>query len=94
MSEFITWIVYAALILVSLIFFWNVEKSFTDASKRLELARQRIELQTGILKDARVELSEIHKTLSAKAGIREVEEKLAKATKAILRTQAIKVKNK
>lgn len=94
MSELIAWIAYAALILVSLIFFWSVEKSFTDASKRLELARQRIELQKGILKDARAELSEIHKTLFTKAGIREVEEKLAKATKAILHTQAIKAKNK
>jgi len=93
LSELIAWIAYAALILVSLAFFWSVEKSFTDASKRLELARQRIELQNGLLKDARLELNEIRKTLSTKAGIREVEEQLEKATRAILHAQAIKAKN-
>ncbi len=94
MSELVAWIAYAALILVSLVFFWSVEKSFADAGKRLELARQRIELQNGLLKDARLELNEIRKTLSKKAGIREIEERLEKATRVILHAQTIKTKSK
>ncbi len=94
MSELVAWSAYAALILVSLVFFWSVEKSFADAGKRLELARQRIELQNALLKDARIELNEIRKTLPAKAGIREIEERLEKATRVILNAQAIKAKSK